>query len=165
VRRSPDGHQTPILTSRADLPAAEICYRMSARWRQENYFRYGRQHFALDALDSYADHGDDLTRPVPNPAKARAQNAVVAARTQLAAANADLAAAIDTAAAQAGRPGSRGKAVVDPGADRAVAAAKTRLARANTASRNTPATYPWARSGPAAGNWKPNANCSPTPFG
>jgi len=109
VRRSPDGHQTPILTSRNDLPAAEICYRMSARWRQENYFKYARQHFALDALDSYADTGDDLTRPVPNPAKARAQNAVLAARTGLAAANADLAAAIDTAAAQAGGPATAAK--------------------------------------------------------
>ena len=38
VRASPDGHQTPILTSRSDLTAAEIAYRMSNRWRQENYF-------------------------------------------------------------------------------------------------------------------------------
>jgi len=150
VRRSPDGHQTPILTSRADLPAAEVAYRMAARWRQENYFKYGRQHFALDALDSYADTGEDLTRPVPNPAKARAQNAVLAARTQLAAANADLAAAIDTAAAMAGQPGNRGKAVVDPGADRALTAAKTRLARANTASRNTPSHVPLGQVRPGS---------------
>jgi len=66
VRRSPDGHQTPILTSRADLPAAEICYRMSARWRQENYFRYGRQHFALDAPGK-------LRRPRRRPDPAGAQ--------------------------------------------------------------------------------------------
>ncbi len=150
VRRSPDGHQTPILTSRNDLPAAEICYRMSARWRQENYFKYARQHFALDALDSYADTGDDLTRPVPNPAKARAQNAVLAARTGLAAANADLAAAIDTAAAQAGRPGNRGKAVVDPNTDRALTAAKTRLAQANVTSRATPSHLPLGQVRPAS---------------
>src|SRR5660397_8488 len=51
VRRSPDGHQTPILTNRSDLTAAELAHRMAARWRQENYFKYAREHFALDALD------------------------------------------------------------------------------------------------------------------
>jgi hypothetical protein len=35
---------------------------MSSRWREENYFRYGRAHFALDALDSYAVSPDDMTR-------------------------------------------------------------------------------------------------------
>ena len=44
VRRSPDGHQTPILTNRTDLTAAQIAYRMAARWRQENYFKYAREH-------------------------------------------------------------------------------------------------------------------------
>jgi hypothetical protein len=28
-----------ILTTRADLPAAEIRYRMGSRWRQENHYR------------------------------------------------------------------------------------------------------------------------------
>ena len=38
VRRSPGGHQTPILTNRTDLSAAQVAHRMAARWRQENYF-------------------------------------------------------------------------------------------------------------------------------
>ncbi|MGP9788291.1 hypothetical protein ACT3UD_18630, partial [Glutamicibacter sp. 287] len=36
--------QIHILTTNTDLPAAEIVFRMSARWRHENYFRYARQH-------------------------------------------------------------------------------------------------------------------------
>ncbi len=76
VRRSPDGHQTQILTSRLDLPAAEIAARMFNRWRQENYFRYGRAHFALDGLDSYAAVADDPDRTVPNPAKRAASRNV-----------------------------------------------------------------------------------------
>jgi len=72
VRRSPGGHQTPILTNRTDLSAAQIPYRMAARWRQEDYFNYAREHFAFDALDSYTDQSDDPTRLLPNPAKARA---------------------------------------------------------------------------------------------
>ena len=42
---------------------------MSSRWREENYFRYARAHFALDALDSYAAAPDDPDRLVPSPAK------------------------------------------------------------------------------------------------
>ena len=46
-RQALDGTQIPVLTSRTDLPAAEVCWRLSARWRQENYFKYARAHFAL----------------------------------------------------------------------------------------------------------------------
>src|SRR6266568_4697945 len=57
TRRKPgDTRQVRILTTRpaAALPAAGVIYRMTSRWREENYFRYGRAHFALDALDTYA---------------------------------------------------------------------------------------------------------------
>jgi hypothetical protein len=47
VTRLVEDHQTPILTSRADLSAIEVAHRMFSRWRQENYFRYARRHFAL----------------------------------------------------------------------------------------------------------------------
>jgi hypothetical protein len=49
------------------------------KWIASN-FKYARGHFALDALDSYADTADDPTRPVPNPAKADAKTAVETAR-------------------------------------------------------------------------------------
>src|SRR6266700_762955 len=61
--------QIHALTSRTDLPAGEVCWRLTSRWREENYFRYARTHFALDALDSYAATPDDPGRLVPNPAK------------------------------------------------------------------------------------------------
>jgi transposase-like protein len=61
--------QIHTLTSRDDLPAGEVCWRMSARWREENYFRYARTRFALDALDSYAAAPDNPDRMVPNPAR------------------------------------------------------------------------------------------------
>lgn len=140
VRRSPDGHQTPILTSRTDLTPAQVAYRMSNRWRQENYFKYAREHFALDALDSYADHPDDLTRAVPNPAKARAKDHVAHTRADLIDARAQMADAIDAAAIQAGRTG--GTATVNPAADLTLAAAQTELAAATSASRTTPTHLP-----------------------
>jgi transcriptional regulator with XRE-family HTH domain len=68
TRRMDNGHQTPILTSRWDLPAAQVAYRMFDRWRQENFFKYLREEYALDALVEYATVPDDPTREVPNPA-------------------------------------------------------------------------------------------------
>lgn len=67
TRLMDNGHQTPILTSRRDLPAAQVAYRMFDRWRQENFFKYLREEYALDALVEYATVPDDPTREVPNP--------------------------------------------------------------------------------------------------
>jgi hypothetical protein len=150
VRRSDDGHQTPILTSRTDLTAAEIAYRMSARWRQENYFKYARAHFALDALDSYADRPDDPTRLVPNPTKNRALGQVTAARADLTAAHAAVAEAIETAILRARQPGSGGKATVDPTAQQALTAAQSALTAAQAASRSTASHLPLGQVRPAS---------------
>ena len=68
TRRMENGHQTPILTSRRDLAAVQVAYRMFDRWRQENFFKYLREEYALDALAEYAAVPDDPTREVPNPA-------------------------------------------------------------------------------------------------
>jgi transposase len=67
TRLTKDGHQTPIVTSRRDLPAVEVAYRMFERWRQENFFKYLREEYALDALVEYATEPDDPMRQVPNP--------------------------------------------------------------------------------------------------
>ncbi len=67
TRLSADGHQTPIVTSRRDLPALELAYRMFERWRQENFFKYLREEYALDALLDYAVEPDNPARDVPNP--------------------------------------------------------------------------------------------------
>ena len=78
-----DDHQIQILTSRFDLEAVEVAYQMFSRWRQENFFRYGRTHFALDALDSYLAHDDDPERSVPNPVRAGLRRQLLRARRQL----------------------------------------------------------------------------------
>lgn len=67
TRLKEDGHQTPILTNRQDLPAAQVAYRMFNRWKQEIFFKYLREEYALDALVEYAAVPDDPSREVPNP--------------------------------------------------------------------------------------------------
>jgi prepilin-type processing-associated H-X9-DG protein len=75
--------QMHILTTRTDLPAAEIRYRMGSRWRQENHYRYARIHFDLDSHDTYRAGEDDPARMVPNPAKKPAHQQVEKARRTL----------------------------------------------------------------------------------
>jgi len=149
-KRAADRTQHPLVTSRADLTAAELIWRLGRRWRHENYFRYGRTHFALDALDDYTDKPDDPTRLVPNPAKTAAAAAVTATEHQLADAETVLAAAISAAADRAGRPDNHAHATVDPAAVAAVDHARTRLDCARAARAATPSRVPLAQVRPNA---------------
>ena len=84
VRRLCDnGHQTAILTTRWDLPIAVVAYRMFERWTQENFFRYMRQHFALDALVTYAVEPADPTRTIPNPERKALRKQLAESRATL----------------------------------------------------------------------------------
>jgi len=67
TRLTDDGHQTPIITSRVDLRDVEVAFRMFERWRQENFFKYLSEEYALDALVDYRVEPDDPAREVPNP--------------------------------------------------------------------------------------------------
>jgi DNA-binding CsgD family transcriptional regulator len=84
TRQSEDGHQTQVLTSRWDLRDIEVAYRMFERWRQENFFKYMREEFLLDALIDYQIEPDDPTRTVPNPERRKLDKDIRAARVELA---------------------------------------------------------------------------------
>ena len=62
-----DGGQTQILTNRTDLEAAEVAYRIFNRWRQENFFKYMAEEFALDGLVEYGAEAvsEEIDRPNP----------------------------------------------------------------------------------------------------
>ncbi|OFW06464.1 MAG: hypothetical protein A3I61_20145 [Acidobacteria bacterium RIFCSPLOWO2_02_FULL_68_18] len=84
TRLTETGHQTAILTTRWDLRPVMVAYRMCERWRQENFFKYMRQEFLVDALTDYTVEPDDPTRLVSNPARKTADHDVRTARTHLA---------------------------------------------------------------------------------
>jgi DNA-binding CsgD family transcriptional regulator len=69
TRLTETGHQTAVLTSRWDLRDIVVAYRMFERWRQENFFKYMRQEFLIDALVDYEAEPDDPKRSIPNPAR------------------------------------------------------------------------------------------------
>lgn len=81
TRLTDTGHQTPVLTSRWDLRDIVVAYRMFERWRQENFFKYMRQEFLIDALADHQVEPDDPTRLVPNPARKAVEKELRAART------------------------------------------------------------------------------------
>lgn len=143
ITRLQDGHQTQVLTTRADADPAPVAHAMFSRWRQENFFRYMRAHFALDGLDSYATLPDDLTRAVPNPAKRRASKAVAEAR-----------AAIATAEAGYGRAAKEGVtgevAKAHAGLGTAIEGARQHLGELEATAKATPAKAPLGDSHPDA---------------
>jgi len=150
VTRRDKDRQVHILTSRdaALLPAPAVIWRMTSRWREENYFRYARAHFALDALDSYAVTPDDPARLVPNPAKKTASATVTAAKKDLAAAGAAREGKL--AALRSPAPGTT--AVITNAKlaelDAPVDAARRKLDAARAAARAVPAKIPLSQHNP-----------------
>jgi hypothetical protein len=58
--------------------------RMFERWRQENFFKYMREEFLLDALVDYQIEPEDPTRTIPNPERKALDNEIQAARAEVA---------------------------------------------------------------------------------
>lgn len=148
VRLDPtSGHQTQIITTRTDPDPAPLAYAMFSRWRQENFFRYMRAHYGLEALDTYTTIGDNPERTVPNPAKKAAAKQVRQAKKELAEAEA-----------------IEGRAHLSPGrtpaGDRIVADAldiqRTELADLKTAARAIPVRVPVTDITPAAARLNDN---------
>lgn len=142
-RLDEDGRQAHILTTRTDLAPAEVSWRMSARWRIENTFRYARTHLALDCHDSYTSEPCDPDRTVPNPARKKAYQAVTAARARYDRAAADTDAAL--LALTEPQPGRSVVVVANTDHNTAVApllAAEADLAVAERAWHDAPARLP-----------------------
>ncbi len=83
TRLTETGHQTPIVTSRWDLRAIVVAHRMFERWRQENFFKYLREEYLIDALVDYQVEPDDPNRSVPNPARKAVEKEIHTARVHL----------------------------------------------------------------------------------
>ena len=150
VTRRDKDRQIHILTSRdaAALPPAGVVWQMTGRWREENYFRYARAHFGLDALDSYDVTPDDPDRKVPNPAKKTAAAAVKAAKKALADAEAARQAKLDAL-----RRPAPGTTAVITNQDLArlgapVEAARRKLQTAQATAKATPAKIPLSQHNP-----------------
>jgi transposase len=69
IRKLTDtGHQTSILTTNFQAPMTTLAVSLFARWSQENFFRYMREHFGLDRLIEYGTELIPDAISVVNPA-------------------------------------------------------------------------------------------------
>ena len=70
-KRTDSGHQTSVLASDYRSDPGPVAAAMFARWSQENFFKYMRQHYGLDRLVDYATEEIPDTTKVVNPAYRR----------------------------------------------------------------------------------------------
>ena len=66
-KRTERGHQTAILCTDYRSEAAPLAVAMFARWSQENFFKYAREHFGLDRLADYRTEAISEPLQVVNP--------------------------------------------------------------------------------------------------
>jgi len=77
------GHQTSVLSSDYRSDPGPMAAAMFARWSQENFFRYMREHYGLDRLVDYALEEIPDTTPVVNPEYRRLDGQVRSKRGHL----------------------------------------------------------------------------------
>jgi hypothetical protein len=65
------GHQTALLATDYRSALGPVAVAMFARWSQENFFKYARQHYGLDRLVDYGTEPISDPIPVVNPAYRR----------------------------------------------------------------------------------------------
>ena len=122
------GHQTQVITSRFDLRDIEVAYRMFDRWRQENYFKYMREEFLLDALIDYQVEPEDPTRTMPNPERRALDKDIRNARADLAKLEREYAAAATENTKQR-RPTMRGIKIAQDKFGKQLRTARARVTR------------------------------------
>ena len=56
------GHQTSVITTEFKSESSNLGLRMFARWSQENFFKYMKEHFNIDRLMCYKVERTDETK-------------------------------------------------------------------------------------------------------
>jgi transposase len=137
TRLCEDGHQTQVITNRWDLRDIEVACRMFDRWRQENFFKYMREEFLLDALVDYRIEPEDPTRTIPNPERRALDKQIRTARVDLAKIEREYGAAAADNTEQH-RPTMRGFKIAYGKLGKQLRAARDRLARLIDKRRSVP---------------------------
>src|SRR5262252_7764379 len=137
TRLCDDGHQIQVITSRWDLRDIEVAYRMFDRWRQENFFKYMREEFLLDALVDYQIEPEDPTRTIPNPERRALDREIRAARADVARLEQELGAAA-ASNAERRRPTMRGFKIAHGKVGKQLRKARVRVSQVFDQRRGVP---------------------------
>ena len=136
-----DGRQTQILTNRTDLEAVEVAYRIFNRWRQENFFKYMAEEFALDGLVEYGAEAVSEEIDRPNPQWSRLDKRVKKVKAEVARLRAELGRQA-TENDEARRRTMRGFKIAHADLRRQLEQAEARLVRLYAKRKTTPKRIP-----------------------
>ena len=75
-QREDSGHQVSVLSTDYRSELRPLAVRMFARWTQENFLKYMREHYAIDRLVEHGTEPLPATTPVVNPAWRRLDSQV-----------------------------------------------------------------------------------------
>ena len=93
-RRLANARQVPLITTHPQMPMPQVAGAMFSRWSQENFFKYLREQFNLDALPTHDLQPLDPDARVVNPVRRALEKTIRRVRSRLAAARDRLAAAL-----------------------------------------------------------------------
>ncbi|MCP4390774.1 MAG: hypothetical protein GY802_20935, partial [Gammaproteobacteria bacterium] len=82
-KRTESAHQTSVLSTDYRSDPGPVAAAMFARWSQENFFKYMREHYGLDRLVDYATEEIPETTRVVNPEYRRLDGQVRSKRGHL----------------------------------------------------------------------------------
>ena len=84
-RRLANGRQVPLITTHPQMPLEQVAGAMFSRWSQENFFKYLREQFNLDALPTHDLEPLDPDAAVVNPVRRALEKTIRRVRSRLAA--------------------------------------------------------------------------------
>lgn len=133
-----EDQQIPVLTNlTSGVKAAKVVHCLRLRWRQENNFKYLRDHYAIDQIVQYGADKETQDRLIPNPRRKALKDEVRALTQQIQALEAQLGRALnDNDESQ--RPTARGLKIAHGRLRRDIAHKRQALTRLENRLRHTP---------------------------
>ena len=83
-RRLDSGRQPALITTHPQLPMAQVAGALFSRWSQENFFKYMRQEFNLDASPTHALEPVNPEARIVNPVRREVEKSIRRLRSRIA---------------------------------------------------------------------------------
>jgi hypothetical protein len=142
-----DGHQIPVLTNLApSSKAAKVVHCLRLRWRQENDFKYLREHYAVDQIVQYGADEEMKDRIVLNPRRKAVKEEVRALTLQVQTLEAELGRAFNDND-ESHRPTARGIKIAHGRLRREIAQKRQALTRLENRLKRTPSQISAEKAG------------------
>lgn len=142
-----EGHQVPVLTNLAPAATpARVVHCLRLRWRQENDFKYLRDHYAIDQIIQYGADEEIEDRRIPNPRRKAVKERIRDLAKELQLREARLGRALNDNDERR-RPTSRGIKIAHGPLRRQIASTRQALTRLENRLKRTPAKISAATNG------------------